>query len=252
MRILLSNDDGYRAQGLVELAECLGRVAEVTVVAPERNRSGASNSLTLDRPLRVSEIRRNYFAVDGTPADCVNLALTGMLETRPDLVIAGINAGENLGEDVLYSGTVAAAMEGALLGYPALATSLASREDRPDYAAAAAIILQLVMRFKASMLDPGQLLNVNIPGRGEIQGTLVTRLGRRHKDTTSVRQLDPKNRPIYWIGPTGSPGFDAGPGTDFHALANDYVSVTPIQTDMTAYTQLERTTAWLNTNDHSS
>ncbi len=252
MRILISNDDGYRAQGLVELAECLGRIAEVTVVAPERNRSGASNSLTLDRPLRVSEIRRNYFAVDGTPADCVNLALTGMLETRPDLVIAGINAGENLGEDVLYSGTVAAAMEGALLGYPALATSLASREDRPDYAAAATIILQLVRRFEVSALAPGQLLNVNIPGHGKINGTLVTRLGRRHKDTTSVRQLDPKNRPIYWIGPAGSPGFDAGPGTDFHALANDYVSVTPIQTDMTAYTQLELTTAWLNTNDHSS
>ncbi len=251
MRILLSNDDGYRAQGLVALADCLGRIADVTVVAPEGNRSGASNSLTLDRPLRVSEIKPNFFAVDGTPADCVNLALTGMLDTRPDLVIAGINAGENLGEDVLYSGTVAAAMEGALLGYPALATSLASSDVAPDYAGAAEIILTLVMRFQVCKFAAGQLLSVNIPGHGKISGTLVTRLGRRHKDTTSVRQLDPKNRPIYWIGPTGSPGFDAGPGTDFHALANGYVSVTPIQTDMTAYTQLELTNAWLNTNDQS-
>ena len=143
---------------------------------------------------------------------------------------------------------LAAAMEGALLGYPALATSLASREDVADFRAAAEIILRLVMRFEACALPPSNLLNVNIPASGEIKGTLVTRLSRRHKDTTSVRQLDPKNRPVFWIGPTGSPGFDAGLGTDFHAVPNDYLSVTPIQTDMTAFGQLEVTNAWLNTN----
>ncbi len=246
MRILLSNDDGYRAPGLVMLAEKLRSIAEVTLVAPERNRSGASNSLTLDRPLRLHEFAQDSYALDGTPADCVNLALTGMLEKRPDLVIAGINAGENLGEDVLYSGTVAAAMEGALLGYPALAISLAFQGETADYAEAAEVVCRLVAQFKMSPLPAGKLVNINVPTGARCQGHLVTRLGRRHRDAQSVRQLDPKNRPVYWIGAIGSPGFDAGPGTDFHAIANHYVSITPLQTDLTAFTQMEDMDNWLN------
>lgn len=243
LRILLSNDDGFRAAGLRAMAEALSAIAEVMVVAPETNRSGASNSLTLDRPLRARAIGEGSYAIDGTPADCVNLALTGLLAAKPDLVVSGINTGENLGEDVLYSGTVAAAMEGALLGYPAIAVSLANADEQSNFAVPAAALRDFIAR--AGTLPAGTLLNVNFPLESKGASWCATRLGRRHKDTRSVRQLDPKNRPMYWIGPTGSPGFDAGPGTDFHAIAQQLVSVTPLQTDLTAYSSLEDTTAWL-------
>jgi len=245
MRILLSNDDGIRAPGLIALAAALRKIAHVTVVAPERNRSGASNSLTLERPLRVEPVAADCFAVDGTPADCVNLALTGALDLRPDLVVSGINAGENLGEDVLYSGTVAAAMEGAMQGLPSLAVSLAAGAESACFEQAASVAARIVARLAAQPLGAGTLLNINIPaGVGEARW-VVTRLGRRHRDTRTVRQLDPRNRPMYWIGPIGSPGFDGGPGTDFHAVANRLVSVTPLQTDLTAYSLMEDLNQWL-------
>lgn len=245
MHILLSNDDGYRAPGLLALIEALRPLARLTVVAPERNRSGASNSLTLDRPLHLRQVDVDSFMVDGTPADCVYLALSTVCEGRPDLVVSGINAGENLGEDVLYSGTVAAAMEGALAGLPAIAVSLASHAAEPDFAAAAAGAAQFVRRLREAGLPRGSLLNVNFPADSSASQTIVTRLGRRHRDAGCIRQADPHGRPVYWIGPSGSPGFDAGPGTDFHAVSSGHVSVTPLQTDLTAYAGLEEVASWL-------
>ncbi|MSR14963.1 MAG: 5'/3'-nucleotidase SurE [Gammaproteobacteria bacterium] len=243
MHILLSNDDGYLAPGLQTLLEHLRKIAKVTVVAPERNRSGASNSLTLERPLRLRKVETGVYAVDGTPADCVHLAITELFEEPPAMVIAGINAGENLGEDVLYSGTVAAAMEGCLMGCPALAASLVRTDDVAGYSTAAAIVCTLVERRIAQGMPNGWLLNVNIPITA--RGTVVTRLGQRHREATSVVQTDPRGQPIYWIGPVGPPGLDAGPGTDFFAIANQYVSVTPLQTDLTAYAQMEEVGQWL-------
>lgn len=247
MHILLSNDDGYRAPGLFALIEALRPLARITVVAPERNRSGASNSLTLDRPLHLREVGEDSFMVDGTPADCVYLALSTVCVVRPDLVVSGINAGENLGEDVLYSGTVAAAMEGALAGLPAIAVSLASRATEPDYAAAAAGTAHMVNRLREMGLPRGSLLNVNFPSGSSVVHAVVTRLGRRHRDAGCIRQEDPHGRPVYWIGPSGSPGYDAGPGTDFHAIDSGLVSVTPLQTDLTAYAGLEELASWLRT-----
>ncbi len=245
MRILLSNDDGYNAPGLTALAQALRQIAEVVVVAPERNRSGASNSLTLDRPLRVNCMGPGVYAVDGTPADCVNLALTGAVDARPNLVISGINAGENLGEDVLYSGTVAAAMEGALLGLPAIAISQVAHLDPVDYQNAVNVALELVRDCARTPLVRGTLLNVNVPQNHASPRIQLTRLGRRHRDTIAVRQEDPRRRPVFWLGPIGSPGADAGPGTDFHAVGKGYTSLTPIHTDLTAYSQLEDIGTWL-------
>ena len=248
MRLLLSNDDGYRAPGLAALAEALAGLGEITVVAPEGNRSGASNSLTLDRPLRVSTVGEHRFAVDGTPADCVYLALTTLLEAPPDLVISGINAGENLGDDVLYSGTVAAAMEGCLLGMPALAFSLASPEPR-DYARAASIARALVEKVMREGMAKDWLLNVNLPGGAEatLAQARVTRLGRRTRQAGTIRQLDPRGVPVYWLGPAGEPGVGAGPGTDFHAIADGCVSITPLQMDLSAYANMEKLVQWLGT-----
>jgi len=248
VRLLLSNDDGYRAPGLAALAEALADLGEVTVVAPERNRSGASNSLTLDRPLRVSPVGENRYAVDGTPADCVYLALTTLLEAPPDLVVSGINAGENLGDDVLYSGTVAAAMEGCLLGTPALALSLASPEPR-DYARAAGIARALVEKVLREGMAKDWLLNVNIPRGAEttLAQARVTRLGRRTRQAGTIRQFDPRGVPVYWLGPAGEPGIEAGPGTDFHAIADGCVSITPLQMDLSAYANMEKLVTWLGT-----
>lgn len=246
MRLLLSNDDGYRAPGLAALAEALAPLGEIIVVAPERNRSGASNSLTLDRPLRASRIGENRFAVDGTPADCVYLAITTLLDAPPDLVISGINAGENLGDDVLYSGTVAAAMEGCLLGSPALAFSLASPEPR-DYANAARIARALAEKVIREGMARDWLLNVNIPGdeAASLATARVTRLGRRTREAGTIRQEDPRGVPVYWIGPAGQPGVEAGPGTDFHAIADGRVSITPLQMDLSAYASMEKLVQWL-------
>jgi len=244
VRILLSNDDGYQARGLRTLAEHLTPVADVIVVAPDRNRSGASNSLTLETPLRVERAGENVYYVNGTPTDCVHIAITGLLEEPPDMLISGINHGENLGDDVLYSGTVAAAMEGRFLGIPSIAVSLVGGGEH--FATAAGLIRQLVERNLADPLPTDAILNINVPDlpATQIKGLKTTRLGFRHKSEPVVKALDPKNRPIYWIGPAGA-GQDAGPGTDFHAVAEHYVSVSPIKIDLTAHAALETVGAWI-------
>jgi 5'-nucleotidase len=239
MHILISNDDGYRAPGLRHLADSLQSVARITVVAPDRDRSGASNSLTLDNPLRARRADNGYTYVEGTPTDCVHLAITGLLDDEPDMVVSGINAGANLGDDVIYSGTVAAAMEGRFLGLPAIAVSLVC--ERPKhFETAAKVILAMLERLKSEPTPPATILNVNVPDlpAAQLQGWQVTRLGHRHKSEPVIRQTDPRGRQIYWVGPAGSEQ-DAGPGTDFHAVRNGYVSVTPIHVDLTRYDALE-------------
>ncbi len=245
MHILISNDDGYSAEGLVRLAKALSTRARVTVVAPDRNRSGASNSLTLDRPLRVSQAENGFFRVDGTPTDCVHLAITGLLEDEPDMVFAGINHGANLGDDVLYSGTVAAATEGRFLGLPAVAISLAG-EDPSHFDTAVAVALRLLDRVLQQPLPSDTILNVNVPDvpLSRLKGFRATRLGQRHKAEPVIRDTDPRGRVIYWVGPAG-PEQDAGPGTDFHAVRQGYVSVTPLQIDLTRYEAIDPLAAWL-------
>lgn len=246
MRILLSNDDGYFAPGLAALAEAMRNVGEVTVVAPERNRSGASNSLTLDRPLHLKEAPNGFFYVNGTPTDCVHLAVTGMLEHEPDMVLSGINWGPNMGDDTIYSGTVAAAMEGYLLGVPAIAISLASFEGR-NFATAARVARQLVERFRDRPFGAPVLLNVNVPDVpwDLLQGLRVTRLGRRHKAEPVVKQVSPRGETVYWVGAAGAAA-DAGEGTDFHAVDNGWVSVTPLQIDLTHAGQIDDLRKWLS------
>ncbi len=245
MHILVSNDDGHLAPGIRFLAEALRRLARVTVVAPDRNRSGASNSLTLDRPLRVQQQPNGFYAVDGTPTDCVHLAITGLLEQEPDMVISGINAGANLGDDVLYSGTVAGAIEGRFLGKPAMAVSLAASEP-VHYETAAAVALSLVEHLQADPLPADFILNVNVPDlpSESLSGIVGTRLGFRHKAEPVVRSVDPRGRVCYWVGAAG-PEQDAGPGTDFHAIRQGCVSITPLQVDLTRYNALNTLEAWL-------
>lgn len=252
MNILLSNDDGYRAPGLLALAEALGRHARVTIVAPDRDRSGASNSLTLDVPIRAERIDRNFFRVFGTPTDCVHLAIAGLLDEEPDLVVAGINHGANLGDDVLYSGTVAAATEGRFLGLPAIAVSIAAREPR-HLATAAAIATELALGLGEAGLTGGAVLNVNVPDlpRASIAGLRATRLGSRHKSEPVIPIQDPLGRPLYWIGPAG-PEQDAGEGTDFHAVRHGYVSVTPLHADLTRHAALVPLSAWLERLPHAA
>ncbi len=246
MRILVSNDDGYQAPGIRCLADALRSIADITVVAPERNRSGASNSLTLEYPLRVTEVSPGVLFVDGTPTDCVHLALTGLLDRDPDMVVAGINAGANLGDDVLYSGTVAAATEGRFLGYPAIAVSLVG-ENPMHYETAARAAIQLIKRLQYDPLPADTILNVNVPNVpwDRLEGFEATRLGRRHKSEAVIKCKDPRGRDIYWVGPAGLEQ-DAGPGTDFHAVRYNRVSVTPIQIDLTRYTALEQVANWLH------
>lgn len=244
-RILVSNDDGYRAPGISHLAEALEGVGEVVVVAPERDRSGASNSLTLDYPLRVEAVADNWYRVEGTPTDCVHLAITGLLADIPDMVVSGINAGSNMGDDVLYSGTVAAAVEGRSLGRPAIAVSLAAHRPR-HYATAAQVARLLVQRLEADPLPADTILNVNVPDRpwSELAGFEATRLGQRHRAEGVIRAEDPRGVPIYWIGPPGE-AQDDGPGTDFAAVARGFVSITPIQVDLTRYQALEQVAGWV-------
>ncbi len=245
MRILISNDDGYRAAGLACLAEALQAHAHIDVVAPDRDRSGASNSLTLENPIRADVMENGFIRVNGTPTDCVHLAITGLLDEEPDMVIAGINAGANLGDDVLYSGTVAAAMEGRFLGYPALALSLAG--SRLEHFATAARVAQLLVdHLQSEPLPADIILNVNVPDLPweALVGFQVTRLGHRHKAEPVIKDSDPRGRPIYWVGPSG-PEQDAGPGTDFHAVRQGCVSVTPLQVDLTRHGALELTARWL-------
>ncbi len=248
MRILLSNDDGYLAEGLNALATALADYAEITVVAPDRNRSAASNSLTLEMPLRSSKAENGFIKVDGTPTDCVHLAITGLLQHEPDMVFAGINHGANMGDDVLYSGTVAAATEGRFLGLPAIAISLDGNEAR-YFATAGQVAVTLFQQLLENPLPKDTLLNVNVPDipYEQIKGYQATRLGQRHKAEPVVKTEDPRGRAIYWVGPPGSEQ-DAGPGTDFFAVKEHYVSVTPLQLDLTRYKSLEKISQWLPQN----
>ena len=246
MRILLSNDDGYLAPGLRALADALRPLAEVDVVAPDRDRSGASNSLTLELPIRAWEAEHGYIRVEGTPTDCVHLAITGLLEREPDMVIAGINSGPNMGDDVIYSGTVAAATEGRFLGYPAIAISMCVHQPQ-YYASGARVAAELVERLcQENPFGEQVILNVNVPDVPwrDIKGFRATRLGYRHKAEPVVCDKDPRGRPIYWVGAAG-PEADAGEGTDFHAVRNGYVSITPIQVDLTRHAAVSSVTEWL-------
>lgn len=250
MKILLSNDDGYRAEGLRALGDALAPLADLTVVAPDRNRSGASNSLTLDVPLRVAPFgERKFLVVNGTPTDCVHLAISGLFEgeTDHDMVVSGINDGANLGDDVLYSGTVAAAIEGRFLGLPAIAVSLVIQPNSGShFNTAARVAAELVMRIQRAPLHQATILNINVPDvpYEQLKGYQATRLGFRHRSEPIVRSSDPRGRPVYWVGAAGS-GQDAGPGTDFHAVANNYVSVTPLQIDLTRHSMLDDMRGWL-------
>jgi len=246
MKILLSNDDGYRAPGLRVLAEALARLGDLTVVAPDRDRSGASNSLTLDVPIRAEQLSNGFIRVTGTPTDCVHLAITGLLDAEPDLVVAGINHGANLGDDVIYSGTVAAATEGRFLGLPAIALSIDSHQ--PEHLDTAAWVAErLVAGLRDIDMGPNSILNVNVPDvpREQVRGLIATRLGHRHKAEPVTRLHDPRGRLMYWIGLAGSEE-DAGEGTDFHALRLGYVSVTPIQVDLTRHAAVEPLRGWLD------
>ncbi len=246
MKILLSNDDGVNAPGLAELARSIAPYAEITVVAPDRDRSAASNSLTLDLPLRITKQANSFYAVNGTPTDSVHLAITGWLEQHPDMIMAGINAGSNLGDDVLYSGTVAAAMEGRFLGYPAIAISLTCRDKEHAYYETAGKFAQLLLeQIQKQPLPKDTILNVNVPNRQwhNIQGVKVTRLGQRHLAESVLTSEDPRGNPIYWFGAAGKEQ-DAGPGTDFHAINQGYISITPLKIDLTDYEALESIGRW--------
>src|SRR6185369_17165371 len=245
MRILVSNDDGYFSPGIAILAERLATAGDVTVVAPERDRSGASNSLTLDRPLSVRRAGNGFRYVNGTPTDCVHIALTGLVDPLPDVVVSGINFGANMGDDTIYSGTVAAATEGFLFGLPSIAVSLASKEGK-HFETAAAVALELVKRLARAPIGQPALLNVNVPDLplDQLGAIEVTRLGRRHKAEPVVKMQTPRGETGYWIGAAGG-AQDAGPGTDFHAVAEGRVSLTPLQIDLTFPGQLPLVKNWL-------
>lgn len=246
MHILLSNDDGYLAEGLAALAGALSELAEISVVAPDKNRSAASNSLTLELPLRAHLADNGFIKVDGTPTDCVHLAITGLLAKEPDMVIAGINHGSNLGDDVIYSGTVAAATEGRFLGLPAIAISLASADEPVHFETAAHVAVTLLKLLIDKPLPQDILLNVNVPDVSlkDLKGFQATRLGQRHKSEPVIKHKDPRGRIIYWVGPPGAEQ-DAGPGTDFFAINTGYVSVTPLQLDLTRYDRINSIKDWL-------
>ena len=250
MKILVSNDDGVYAMGIRILADHLKEIASTHIIAPDRNRSGASNSLTLDHPLRVKKLSEDIWSVEGTPTDCVHLALTGLLESLPDMVVSGINEGANLGDDILYSGTVAAAIEGRSLGVSAVAFSIGATHTEQThhyyYETAGAIAVRLVQRLIQNPLPTHTILNVNIPNLplDEIMGFEITRLGTRHIAERVIQQLDPRGAPVYWVGPAG-PEQDAGPGTDFYAINERRVSITPLKVDLTNYTAFESLSTWI-------
>jgi 5'-nucleotidase len=237
MNILISNDDGYLAPGIIALAEALAPIAEIVVVAPDSNRSGSSNSLTLDRPLSVYRADNGFYFVNGTPSDCVHVALTGGLSFKPDLIVSGINQGQNMGDDTLYSGTVAAATEGFLFGIPAIAFSQV--EKGWAHLNSAAKVAREIVEHNFDMLQKPYLLNVNIPNlpHERIKGMVATRLGKRHESESVVKAKDPHGRDIFWIGAAGKEK-DAGEGTDFHAVSNGFISITPLQVDLTHTAQL--------------
>ena len=245
MKILLSNDDGYFAPGLNILAEHLAKIADITVVAPERNRSGASNSLTLDRPLSVKKASNGFFYVNGTPTDCVHIALTGLMSEMPDMVISGINDGANMGDDTIYSGTVAAAMEGYLLDIPSIAVSM-SQHNASHFESAARVAVEMVQHYQKTGFASPTLLNINVPDvpYAQLKGRVVTRLGKRHKAEPVIQLKTPRNETVYWVGAAGKPN-DGGEGTDFYAVANNFVSISPIQVDLTKHMQMAEIQGWL-------
>jgi 5'-nucleotidase len=247
VKILVSNDDGFRAEGIRRLREALATLAEVTVVAPDRNKSGASNSLTLDVPLRVFESEPGVYFVPGTPTDCVHLAISGLFDFEYDMVVSGVNDGPNLGDDVLYSGTVAAAVEGRFLGLPTLAVSLCATEGGGHFATGAEVARLLVAQLLQRPLPAATILNVNVPDVpvGQLRGFRASRLGYRHRSEPVMRAQDPRGRTVYWIGPAGAQQ-DAGPGTDFDTVAQGYVSVTPLQVDLTRHPALPSLGKWLD------
>lgn len=245
MKILLSNDDGYFAPGLQILAQHISQVADIVVVAPERNRSGSSNSLTLDRPLTVKQASNGFYYVNGTPTDCVHLAVTGLLDTLPDMIISGINDGANMGDDTIYSGTVAAAMEGFLLDIPAIAVSM-SQHHATHFETAAKVVVELLPNILQRPVSGPMLMNINVPDipYEQIAGMSMTRLGKRHQAEPVIKSPSPRGEMLYWVGAAGE-AQDAGPGTDFYAVANKRVSITPLQADLTHTQQLEQLRSWL-------
>jgi len=248
MHILVSNDDGYLAEGLNCLVEHLSQIARVTVVAPQTDRSGASNSLTLDRPLLPETADNGFIAINGTPTDCVHIAITALLkDDPPDIVVSGINRGPNMGDDILYSGTVAAATEGRFLGLPAIAVSLGSFEGH-YFATAAQVIVKIIKKLEIEPLASDTILNINVPDINyeKLESFKITRLGKRHKAEPAVEAIDPRKRKVYWLGPVGNEA-DAGPGTDFYALSQNQVSITPIKIDLTNYELLDSLQQWLKT-----
>ena len=252
MKILLSNDDGYFAPGLNILAEHLAKIADITVVAPERNRSGASNSLTLDRPLSVKKASNGFFYVNGTPTDCVHIALTGLMDEMPDMVISGINDGANMGDDTIYSGTVAAAMEGYLLDIPSIAVSM-SQHNATHFETAARVAVEMVQHYQKTGFASPTLLNINVPDvpYEQLNGRTVTRLGKRHKAEPVIQLKTPRNETVYWVGAAGKPN-DGGEGTDFYAVSQNMVSISPIQVDLTKHTQMDELKHWLQQNQFNN
>lgn len=246
MNILLSNDDGYAAPGIKMLASYLKKIANVTIVAPDQNRSGASNSLSLDRPLTVTQVEKNYYHVNGTPTDCVHLALTGLLDTMPDMVISGINNGANMGDDTIYSGTVAAAMEGYLLDIPSFAISMSQHEAK-HFETAASITIDLISHYQKNKPKDAMLLNINVPDvpLERIQGIHITRLGKRHKAESVNKTQDGDGNTLYWVGAAGLPN-DGGEGTDFYSVDRGFVSVSPIHADLTRHNQISDLKTWMN------
>ncbi len=244
MKILVSNDDGVQAPGIIALARALQTIGDVVVVAPNRNRSGASNSLSLQNPIRAVQLENGFYSVEGTPTDCVHLALTGLLKDKPDIVVSGINSGGNLGDDIFYSGTVAAAMEGRLLGLPSIAISLDGKHEH--FETAAQVAKNVVSALMRNRLPAQTFLNINVPDVAidKLKGFDITRMGTRHRAEKMLREYDPRGQAIYWVGLPG-PGQDAGLGTDFHAIENDRVSITPMQLDMTHYHVFESLADWV-------
>ena len=245
MKILVSNDDGYFSPGLNTLVSHLKKIADVVVVAPNRNRSGASSSLTLDKPICVKEIGPNVYSVDGTPTDCVHIALTGLIPFKPDMVISGINDGPNMGDDTIYSGTVAAAMEGYLLGITSYAVSM-GKSDPKNFETAARVVLDLIDKQTKEGPRDALLLNINVPDipYSEIKGFSVTRLGKRHEAESAINKTDVNGNNLYWVGAVGEPN-DGGPGTDFYAIQENYVSISPIQSDLTNYKEIDPLKQWV-------
>lgn len=246
MKILLSNDDSVFAKGINVLYHALSEQHDVTVIAPDRNCSGASNALSLHQPLRIQQLDNGFYSVNGTPSDCVHVGVNCFMQEEPDLVVSGINHGANLGDDVIYSGTVAAATEGRYMGLPAIAVSLTSH-DGEHFETAAQVVVDIIEKLQQHPLASNQILNVNVPDvpYSELAGTRVTRQGRRHRAEGMVKTTDPFGRPIFWYGPAGAEQ-DASEGTDFHAIANGYCSVTPLDVDMTAHQSLDEMKDWLS------